>query len=172
MSTISVPQCLDSLVEFLNGLEERATIEELHRHLSDIDVSPADLTSFAHFGENCYRRNPICDSDLYELVCICWKNGQRSPIHDHAQSTCGVRVVQGVVTETVFEKSPCGLLKATGSSDLSAGEVCCSQDEQVHQISNLQMEGELMTLHIYSPPLCAMKTYSLTDSDSDTRRVR
>lgn len=172
MSTISIPECLDSLVDFLNSLERRATLEELRQHLVAINVSADDLKPFAHYGDSCYRRNLICESTWFELLCICWKSGQRSPIHDHANSSCGVRVVQGVVTETGFEKSPCGLLKATRSCDLKQGEVCCSQDDQVHQISNLQADGELMTLHIYSPPLTSMKTYSLTEDSCGSFDVR
>ena len=34
----------------------------------------------------------------------------------------------------------------------------------LHQISNLQAnQAELVTLHVYSPPLLWMGTYSLTD---------
>ena len=39
-----------------------------------------------------------------------------------------------------------------------------SEDEDLHQISNLQADAaELVTLHVYSPPLIMMGTYSLTD---------
>lgn len=34
----------------------------------------------------------------------------------------------------------------------------------IHQVSNLQPnDAELVTLHVYSPPLFVMGTYSLTD---------
>ena len=43
--------------------------------------------------------------------------------------------------------------------------VRCFQDADVHQISNLQPEGtDLVTLHIYSPPLFRMNMYSLVDA--------
>ena len=45
------------------------------------------------------------------------------------------------------------------------GAVIGSQDSDLHQVSNLQPAGaDLVTLHIYSPPLLWMGTYSLTDT--------
>ncbi len=163
MSTVAIPESLCSLVDFLNALESRVPLERLRDQLSKLETTVSELKPFAHFGDACYRRNLICEGRWYELLCICWRSGQRSPIHNHANSTCGLRVMQGVATETLFTKTPCGQFKATRSSDLNTGQVCCSQDADVHQVSNLQGAGEnLMTLHIYSPPLRTMDTFSIT----------
>ena len=97
---------------------------------------------------------------------LCWRSGQRSPIHNHALSTCGVRVLEGVATETVFEMMPCGLVKAVNSHDMLVSDVVVAQDAKIHQISNLQLPGhDLVTLHVYSPPLLRMDTYSLTERE-------
>jgi cysteine dioxygenase len=57
------------------------------------------------------------------------------------------------------------MIYATESRQLSAGDSCASQDADVHQISNLQPEGtDLVTLHIYSPPLFRMNMYSLVEA--------
>jgi cysteine dioxygenase len=99
------------------------------------------------------------------LLVLCWKNGQRSPIHDHAGSTCGLRVLRGVMTETAFVFTPNGHVKAMGSRDLAEGAVCGTQDDDLHQISNLQAgDAELVTLHVYTPPLVWMGTYSMYDT--------
>jgi cysteine dioxygenase len=157
-----IPTPLRELVDFLSGLESRAPVERLGQLLSDLQISPEELRPFMQFGEITYRRNLICEGDWFELLCICWKSGQRSPIHNHAGSTCGLRIIQGMATETTFAWSECGQIKAVKSVDYSPGDVCSTQDDQVHQVSNLQAEGhDLMTLHIYSPPLRKMDTYSL-----------
>jgi cysteine dioxygenase len=99
------------------------------------------------------------------LLALCWKNGQRSPIHDHAGSSCGIRVLRGTMTETRFEFAPNGHVKAVSSKDYGAGSVLGSQDFDLHQISNLQAnDADLVTLHVYSPPLFRMGTYSLMDT--------
>ena len=55
-------------------------------------------------------------------------------------------------------------MKAVLSRDVSAGSVISSEDTDLHQVSNLQTgNADLVTLHVYSPPLAKMGTYSLTD---------
>jgi len=157
-----LPAALSDLVEYLDGLTERAPVDELQKRLAGLNVSADDVAEYMHFGPATYRRNLICGTELYELLCICWRSGQRSPIHNHAQSTCGLRILQGTATETTFEMTPCGQVKATGSSDLAVGRVTATHDDQMHQVSNLQTAGEdLVTLHIYSPPLRKMATFSI-----------
>ncbi len=156
---------LHSLVEYLDSLSERATIEELQEQLTNLDIKLEDVSDHLRFGEKNYLRNLVHEGPWYHLLVICWRSGQRSPIHNHAGSTCGLRILSGVATETRFETTPSELIKAVGSSDMSVGELAVTQDSEIHQVSNLQTEGtDLVTLHIYSPPLLRMDTYSLTDS--------
>jgi cysteine dioxygenase len=80
-----------------------------------------------------------------------------------------VRVLRGTATETVFRVAPSGDVFATASCALPAGSVCGSEDSDLHQVSNLQAGGaDLVTLHVYSPPLIRMGTYSLTDRSRGT----
>lgn len=155
---------LAPLVEYLNGLTARAPLHTLEKLLHSVRIDVADVADHVHFNPVNYRRNLVCSGPWYHLLVICWRSGQRSPIHNHAESTCGLKVLTGVATETKFEMTPSGLVKAVSSCDAVKGYICASQDADIHQISNLQSEGtDLITLHIYSPPLLRMKTYSLTD---------
>ena len=162
MSTEIFPQCLDKLVAFLDQLQDRAPIEKLNELLSELDVCDRDLESFTCYGDTTYRRNLISQGPWYELLCICWKDGQASPIHNHANSTCGLRIVKGVCTETLFREESCGRLITKETTEYERGYVCTTQDADIHQISNQQGNGDcLITLHIYSPPLKTMDTYNL-----------
>jgi DMSO/TMAO reductase YedYZ molybdopterin-dependent catalytic subunit len=155
---------LEALFRYLDNLSDRPPLAELRAHVADLDVTCDELAEHVRFGEQGYRRNLLREGPQYHAWIMCWKNGQRSPIHDHAASSCAVRVLRGTLTETRFEFAPNGLIKAVGSRDLAAGSVCVAQDSDVHQISNLQARGaDLVTLHIYAPPLVRMATYSLTD---------
>jgi len=164
MATSPCTEKLSSLVEYLDGLNKRATIEELRQQLTDLDITLDDVSEFVRFGEKNYLRNLVREGKWYHLLVICWRSGQRSPIHNHAGSTCGLRILDGVATETKFETTPSQLIKAIESSDMTTGELAVTQDSEIHQVSNLQTEGtDLITLYIYSPPLLRMDTYSLTD---------
>jgi cysteine dioxygenase len=168
-STRAIPAPLVALVDFLDGLQERASLESLREKLGGCSVAFDDLKPFVRFKDEAYQRVLISSGGKYELLVVCWKSGQRSPIHDHAHSTCCFRVMQGVCTETVFDFAPSGQVVARESRHLNEGSVVASQDADTHQVSNLQPPGcDLVTLHIYSPPLQAMRKYSLTgERDGD-----
>jgi len=165
MTTRMVNLSLQTLLDYLNNLTQRATIEDLQSKILALDITADEVWEYARFGDDRYLRNLMCAGDYYHALILCWRSGQRSPIHNHAHSTCGLRVLQGIATETAFESTPCGQVKAVSSFDRHAGQVSVSQDADIHQVSNLQSPGQdLITLHIYSPPLLRMDTYSLTSS--------
>jgi cysteine dioxygenase len=163
MST-TICTALEPLLEYLDGLQARPRLEELAKHVSRVEIRCEDVADFLRFSEKGYQRNLVKAGPWYNLLVLCWKNGQRSPIHDHKGSVCALRVLRGVLTETLFEFTPNGHVKALLSRDFGPGSVVASQDSDLHQVSNLQ-EGtaDLVTLHAYAPALEFMGTYSLTD---------
>ena len=155
---------LKNLMAFLHQLEGPADLPRLIAELEAIDLSTPELASHIHYSSQTYRRNLMSEGRWYNLLVLCWKNGQRSPIHDHRGSRCALRVVEGVMTETQFEFAPNRHVKPTFSRDLYPGQVIGSEDTDMHQISNLQAgDANLVTMHVYSPPLLVMGTYSLHD---------
>ena len=165
MATLAPPRKLRRLIAQLDLLSARAPLERLRALLEEADVTLDDVRDFVVFDDEHYRRNLVALGPWHEILVICWQSGQRSPIHNHAQSTCGLKVLSGVCTETVFDRSPCGQVVARHSTELRAGSITASQDADTHQVSNLQPAGEnLVTLHIYSPPLRAMQKFSITGS--------
>jgi cysteine dioxygenase len=152
------------LVDYLDRLERPATLQDLRAALSNVDVTIDDVRPSVKFGDRTYRRNLVHAGPWHHLLVLCWRNGQRSPIHDHRGSCCAVRVLAGTMTETVFSRAANGLIQADFSRQLGPSAVVGSEDTDLHQISNLQAgAAELVTLHVYSPPLLMMGTYSLTD---------
>jgi hypothetical protein len=76
-----------------------------------------------------------------------------------------VKVLRGRAVETLFDRAPNDMIYATCSRELHEGHMTASQDTDIHQISNLQAaSADLVTLHVYSPPLLCMNTYSLLDA--------
>jgi cysteine dioxygenase len=157
------------------SLERRAVA----RILGGLELRREDMAEWTHFSTVGYQRVVIHRTPEFEVLLLCWRSRQRSPIHDHGGSTCGVRVIAGTATETTYTASPCGCLYPLRSRCLEAGSVCVNDDTDIHQVANLAPPGhDLITLHIYSPPLLATKTYSITETtlaDHDrlaTRRPR
>jgi cysteine dioxygenase len=161
MSTATATATLQDLIGYLDGLSGRASLDELLEMLSHTEIDAADLAEHVHFSADGYTRNLVSTGEWYDLLVLCWKPGQHSPIHDHAGSGCGVRVLHGVMTETEFAPDADGQAKEVGSRDLAAGTVSGCEDLDLHQVSNDQ-DDDLVTLHIYSPPLRSMGTYRRT----------
>jgi cysteine dioxygenase len=163
MSAATLSPALASIAGYLDKLTERAPLDRLREVLKQSQLTMADVRDFVHFEEGHYSRNLVSEGKWYELLVICWRSGQRSPIHNHAGSTCGLVVLDGVCSETVFDEAPCGGVVALYTRDCHAGHVCATQDADTHQISNLQKKGtDLVTVHIYSPPLRGMQQFSIT----------
>jgi len=158
----TVTHKLAPLIAYLDSLtDERADVQRLSEALAQLEgLTVDDLKDYAVFDEMEYRRNLICESPMYELLLLTWRSGQRSPIHDHAKSVCGVKILQGTMAEVRYKIAPCGMVVPTHCHDLGPGGICASVGSDIHEISNLQAPGEdLLTLHIYSPPLREMAMY-------------
>jgi cysteine dioxygenase len=150
----------------LDTFDQRIPLAVLNDWLQSLEISLNDVQPFVRFHPDHYLRNLIRQGPAYQALVLCWRNGQRSPIHDHEGSSCAVKVMAGVATETLFDRAPNGMVFATGSRNLAAGYTTASQDADIHQMSNLQPgDAELITLHVYSPPLLSMHVYSLLNAD-------
>src|SRR6266478_4207168 len=97
-----VAKNLAALLAYLESLEDRALLAELTAQLQGLELDLDDLAEHVRFSSKSYARNLVQGGDWYHLLVLCWRNGQRSPIHDHAGSSCGVRVLHGTLTETRF----------------------------------------------------------------------
>jgi cysteine dioxygenase len=152
------------MLRYLDSLPAVPPLAELTAELSRFDVTIDDVARCVRFSDRGYQRNVLRAGSCYHAWVLCWKNGQRSPIHDHHGSRCVVRVLRGVLTETRFAFAANGHVKAVESRDLGPGSLLGSEDEDLHQVSNLQAgDADLVTLHVYAPPLLAMGLYSLYD---------
>jgi cysteine dioxygenase len=151
------------LFEELDRFDGRVPLRLLEERLRRLEIDWSHIEPHVHFGDTTYRRNLLRAGPAYHALVLCWRAGQRSPIHDHRGSSCGVRVLRGTCTETIFDRTAAGHVFPTETHHLPAGHCCGSQDADIHQISNLADAGDdLVTLHVYSPPLMVMGQYSLT----------
>ena len=150
---------VNQLVDWLQGFDERVSLEELQSRLDDDSISGDLLADYIHFSDERYSRNLLAYGPQFYALVLCWKPGQASPIHDHKGASCGVRVIAGVATETSYCWQG-GKLVENSVTTMSAGEVCGSFDDDIHEIRNNGDEN-LVTLHIYSPYLDNINLYDL-----------
>src|SRR5215218_5096896 len=94
---------LSRLVERLKGMGEPPAFEELDALLAGVEVGAEELRPHVSFKEATYARHRVHLGEHAELLVLCWRPGQRTPIHDHAGSYGAVKVLRGVMWETLFE---------------------------------------------------------------------
>ena len=104
------------------------------------------------YSDHRYSRNIVVRDEQFEIFMICWKSGQRSLIHDHGESLGGVKVLRGILTESVFALSPNGMIKPVASTDYQPDDVQIEDDSTIHQVSNRQPDGrDAISLHVLPP---------------------
>lgn len=160
---------LAPIISYLNSLRGRADLAQLEKLLHESQVTLSDVASLCKFGDKSYKRNLVSSSVWHDFLVICWKPGQQSPIHDHAGSSCAFKVVSGNASEKRYEKLKSAvvedLVQQVHITNYATGHICSAQDTEIHKIENNSRSDNLVTLHIYSPPL---KMNYFRESESET----
>jgi cysteine dioxygenase len=152
---------LVSTIEELKHKAREMTLPDLRRLASNLKVNRSELEPHILFTDERYARNLVYKSDDFECLVLCWKPGQRSPIHDHANSICTVYTIEGVLSADNYRKTASGHVRADYSEDFRPGSVLSIQTTEIHQVSNLQESSPLISLHFYLGPLENSFLYSV-----------
>ncbi|HLH31513.1 MAG TPA: cysteine dioxygenase family protein [Terriglobia bacterium] len=152
------------LISTIDELKHRAKemrLTDLRRLISNLNVKRSEIEPHIHFTHERYARNLIYKCDNFECLVLCWQPGQRSPIHDHANSICTVYTVEGTLSADNYRKTANGHIRADYSEDFIPGSVLSIQTTEIHQVSNLQDSANLISLHFYLGPLENSFLYSV-----------
>jgi cysteine dioxygenase len=156
---------------------------ELHiKGLEDIDVKillsimeeyksdECDWSKYALFDQSKYTRNLVdAGNGHYNLIVLCWGPGQSSPIHDHANSHCIFKILDGELTETKYGFPGSGdaakQMEIVGESTFRRDEVNYTSNKiGLHKVSN-NSNAPAVSLHLYSPPILECKTFCLDSGE-------
>jgi len=148
----------------LDALPDRTlTKHELRELVDDLARQPElwrERLSFTAAGrhyESLYRDGHV------DVWLLCWTPSDDTGWHDHDTSSGAVGVVQG----TLVEHNP----RIGGDHvriQVAAGESFCFGPEHIHRLTGLAPQS--VSIHAYSPPLCRLGQYAITD-DGVMRRV-
>lgn len=158
---------LSSLVETIEGLRARPTLAQVDEWMERVEVSREELRPYVSFKEAAYARHRVFLCDHAELLVLCWRPGQRTPIHDHAGSFGAVRVLEGFMWETLFEMDASEGLLYKSAREWTPGRVTGADVPDIHQLGNPDVSGaDLVTLHLYAPPLTSLNVYKVGRKES------
>lgn len=152
---------LASTIEELKHTAKDMRLPDLRRFISNLKPDPAEVEPYIQFAENHYARNLVCKTSDFECLVLCWRPGQRSPIHDHGESICTVYAFGGILSADNYKKLANGHIRADYSEDFKPGAVLSIQTTEIHQVSNVQDSNDLISIHFYLKPLVNSRMYSV-----------
>ena len=135
------------------------TLGFMREAMTDLTVDYFDISPFAVFSPDSFTRCLMTAGGNYEALVLCWKPGQRSLIHNHEGSACVFRVICGQAQEIIYRQDGKKVYPVS-SQVLCAGSVRASYDQDIHEIRNPGGRN-LVSLHIYAPPLRNMQNFEL-----------
>ncbi len=145
-----------NLMTAVEELKERARdmrLPDLRRFIADLKPERSEIDPYIRFTEKRYARNLVYRSPDFECLVLCWRPGQRSPIHDHGASICAVYTMEGTLSADNYKKTPAGHVRADYAEDFKPGSILSIQTTEIHQVSNLSDGSDLISLHFYLGPL-------------------
>ncbi|KZF22204.1 cysteine dioxygenase [Xylona heveae TC161] len=144
------------------------------------DVDPNDLVKLMEgyvsrdkewqkyaLGDNsrAYTRNLVDQGNgKSNLLILVWTPGKSSPIHDHADAHCVMKVLRGSLKESLYSwpdrnktnegiPSPLEIKKETVFGENQVTYM--SDNLGLHKISNVSTDTPAISLHLYTPPNAA-----------------
>ncbi|XP_077994107.1 cysteine dioxygenase type 1-like [Glandiceps talaboti] len=154
------PTCVEELVQTLNTLfdSDRVNIEEVKSVMENYSSNENDWRRFAQFDPHRYTRNLVDQGNgKFNLIVLCWGEGQGSGIHSHSDAHCFMKILDGELLETMYDW-PC---ESEGQVEMKQTRKCTYQRDQVayicdayglHRVENTSHVESAVSLHLYSPP--------------------
>lgn len=167
---LSFKELQEVLAELLEG--DNADVDKIRAAMEAYTSDPQDWEEFSHWNDHTYTRNLVDEGNgKYNLIVLCWNNGQASSIHDHAGSHCFMKCLDGILAEELYEcpdEVEVGeALKPHKVSELKTDGVCYISDTiGMHRISNPSHTIPAVSLHLYSPPYQMCKSYREQDGEA------
>lgn len=96
------------LADLINELhrvfaEDRVNVEYVQYLMESYQSDPAEWLKYAKFNKFRYTRNLVDSGNgKFNLMVLCWGEGNSSSIHDHPNSDCIMKMLAGRLTEVRF----------------------------------------------------------------------
>ena len=118
---------------------------------------------YVNFRDDTYSRNLIWRCGDFELLILCWNEGQTSPIHDHAGQQCWMAVLDGELEEVHFAdlgEASHGTPPAPGRvKAFPQGGVAFIDDDIALHLVRPKAGQKSVSLHLYSSPIDTCRVF-------------
>jgi len=167
---------LQELIEELHKVfdADRVNVEYVKALMAAYKSNPQDWKQYAKFDDFRYTRNLVdTGNGKFNLIALCWGEGNGSSIHDHMNSHCFMKILQGELVETKFswpttsptdfdrfDDAEAGPMVQTGVETYKKDMVTYINDTLgLHRVENVSHTDKAVSLHLYSPPFEECHTF-------------
>jgi cysteine dioxygenase len=147
---------LNKLIEILKQSDPSNYVKVAKR----IVIPPSDFSPYCNFKEDGYARNCVIKTEEFELILICWKKDDITPIHGHDNKQCWVYLVEGEMTEIRYEQNDSGDLIEKNRMNLTKGKLTYMEDSMGYHMLENPTEENSMSLHLYMKPVESCQVYN------------
>tara|TARA_B110000263_G_C14993763_1_gene367183 strand:- start:159 stop:614 length:456 start_codon:yes stop_codon:yes gene_type:complete len=132
--------------DFILEKDMNSIIETVKKYNKD------DYNNYVEFNNENFVKNLVYKNSHYEIFIINWNNNQETPIHDHADGGCIMKVLEGGFIQFLYNNNVEKKILKKNDTEFINNHI------GFHKIVN----GDLKTisLHIYSPPSHKTKIYN------------
>ncbi|KAJ3604181.1 hypothetical protein NHX12_028922 [Muraenolepis orangiensis] len=175
---VTKAESLEDLIKILHSLFESDTVdvEEVQSVMESYQTQPHEWMKYAKFDQYRYTRNLVDEGNgKFNLMILCWGEGHGSSIHDHTDSHCFMKLLQGQLKETLFDW-PCdkthGDMLQKSQRILQENQVAYINDSLgLHRVENGSHTECAASLHLYSPPFQACQTFDQRTGHRNTVKM-
>jgi len=165
---ITFDELIEGLLVYFKEGKERVNVEEVISWFNRYQNKPEDWSKYAKWDKFKYTRNLMHEGNgNFNLILMCWPEGSVSPIHDHSDSHCFMRVLEGRVKEIRYawpeddhQSNAADSLTEIGTREVGKGDTLYICDEiGLHKVENSSHTDRLCSIHLYSPPFDFCKVF-------------
>ncbi|MBH51191.1 MAG: cysteine dioxygenase family protein [Candidatus Neomarinimicrobiota bacterium] len=152
---------MDALIEKLKELSiNNFPNEKVYQLLENSQLPYNEIEDYVKFSDKKYTRHLVYKDDNFELLLMCWKSGQKAPIHGHEGEKCFMRVERGALQFTNYNLISTDPLTLTRIESLKGEVGFLDGPADVHSVENIYDEDSI-TFHIYAKPYNECDVYDI-----------
>ena len=166
---------LRALIDLINKLTiKERTAEKIRSLVMRTHISETEIEKCMVFSNEGYARNLFYKNSDFEVLVMCWKSGQKSPIHDHDNCLSVEKVFSGHLAFTTYHRvheSADEIYQGETYTGVP-GDVADVAAGDIHLLDNpREFQSDAITVHFYFPPLKRMKCFNIEDKTADWRKL-
>jgi len=186
LKTKDKPENLQDLIAGLHELfaEDNVNVDLVQKWMESYPADKNDWRKFEKIDKYRYTRNLVDEGNgRFNLMLLAWGEGMGSSIHDHADSHCCMKILEGELKETMYdwpeekecldqsEESASEGMKKKSARILTQGKVAYINDSiGLHRVENPSGSCRAVSLHVYSPPFDECQSFD--ERSGKTNKVK